>query len=227
METVARGERTGLAPGTIKTRFNNVRSVLRGAVQDRVIPTDPSAGVRLPRGRRAQAAMTLPTAEEVGRLLEEVAPAFRAFVELCAFAGLRLGEAAAAQVGDVDLGNNSLRVARQVQRANGGTVELRPPKYGSERTIYLPEALTDTLAKHIAILGTAHDPCSWLFEGENGHPLHQNSVGYWWRKTRRAAACPNLRLHDLRHYFASGLIAAAATWSPCNERSGTRAQLSP
>jgi len=46
----------GLAPGTIKTRYVNVRSVFRAAVRDRVIGTDPTDTVRLPRRRRADAA---------------------------------------------------------------------------------------------------------------------------------------------------------------------------
>lgn len=33
-------------------------------------------------------------------------------------------------------------------------------------------------------------------------------MGYWWRLTRKGAGCPSLRLHLLRHFFASGLIAA-------------------
>ena len=39
----------GLAPGTIKTRFQNVRSVIRAAVRDRVLAHDVTAAVRLPR----------------------------------------------------------------------------------------------------------------------------------------------------------------------------------
>ena len=35
----------GLAPGTVHTRMNNVRAVLRGAVADKLIPSDPSVGV--------------------------------------------------------------------------------------------------------------------------------------------------------------------------------------
>lgn len=59
----------GLAPGTIKTRYVNVRSVFRAAVKDRVIGSDPTDGVRLPRGRRADVAMSIPTPEEVGQLM--------------------------------------------------------------------------------------------------------------------------------------------------------------
>ena len=36
----------------------------------------------------------------------------------------------------------------------------------------------------------------------------ENTVGYWWRKTKRDAGIDGIRLHDLRHFFASGLIAA-------------------
>lgn len=45
-----------LAAGTIKTGFNNVRSVFRAAVGDRLIPHDPSEGVAIPRQRRREAA---------------------------------------------------------------------------------------------------------------------------------------------------------------------------
>ena len=44
-----------LAPGTVKTRFVNVRSVFRAAVRDRVIAADPTDGVRLPRQREREA----------------------------------------------------------------------------------------------------------------------------------------------------------------------------
>lgn len=54
---------------------------------------------------------------------------------VAAFAGLRLGEAATLQAGDFDFLRRTLRVTRQVQRAGGGEVEIRPPKYGSERTV--------------------------------------------------------------------------------------------
>jgi len=43
--------------------------------------------------------------------------------------------------------------------------------------------------------------------GDGDDPLHQNSAGYLWRITRDKAGA-GFRLHDLRHYYASGLIAA-------------------
>ena len=71
MQTAPRGERRppGLAPGTIRTRVNNVRGVLRAAVRDRVIASDPSDGIALPRVRRPEVAMALPTTAQVRGLL--------------------------------------------------------------------------------------------------------------------------------------------------------------
>jgi integrase len=197
----------GLAPGTIKTRFNNMRSLLRAAVRDRVIGSDPATDVKLPRGRTRAAAMTIPTVEQVGALMSSAAELFQPFVALCAFAGLRLGEAAAVQVGDIDFLRRTLHVQRQVQRADRRQVEIRAPKYGSERAVYLPDELLAMLARHAELRGIGDEPPAWLFEGDKGNPPHQNSVGYWWRATRKAAGV-ELRLHDLRHFYASGLIAA-------------------
>ena len=197
----------GLAPGTIKTRYVNVRSVFRAAVRDRVIGTDPTDTVRLPRRRRADAAMSIPTPADVGLLMTAAEDGFRTFIALCAFAGLRLGEAAAVQLGDVDFVGAALAVTRQVQRVNGGAIDVRAPKYGSERVVHLADGLVDLLAQHVADFGTIGDK-QWLFTGEGDQPPHQNTVGYWWRKTLRVAGLSDIKLHDLRHFYASGLIAA-------------------
>jgi integrase len=197
----------GLAPGTIKTRYVNVRSVFRAAVKDRVIGSDPTDGVRLPRGRRADVAMSIPAPEEVGQLMAVADERFEPFIALCAFAGLRLGEVAGVQLGDIDFLRRSLKVSRQVQRVNGGAIDVRSPKYGSERVIHLADSLINVLADHVAAHGTTGKD-RWLFAGEGDDPPHQNTVGYWWRKALRDAGLTGIKLHDLRHFYASGLIAA-------------------
>jgi integrase len=107
----------GLAPGTVRTRVNNVRAVLRAAVRDRLIASDPSDAVTLPRLRRAEAAMALPTNEQVAAVLDYADERFRVIVALAAFAGLRLGEAAGLQVADVDYCGGCSWCAVRVQRA--------------------------------------------------------------------------------------------------------------
>ncbi|WP_082520748.1 tyrosine-type recombinase/integrase [Rhodococcus sp. Leaf278] len=197
-----------LQPSTIGTRFNNVRSVLKAAKRDKILGEDPTERITLPRRRRAEAAMTIPEPIQVGELIRSADGEFKAFVALAAFAGLRLGEAAALQIHDVDFLRREIHVCRQVQRANGGTVEIRAPKYGSERTIPAPDGLLEIVAEHVRLWLPSSEPTGWLFPGEHGHPWHQNSVGYRWRKTKQLAGQPDWHLHDLRHYYASGLIYA-------------------
>jgi integrase len=203
--TVPHGDRKQpLAPGTIKTRFANVRSVFRAAVRDHLIASDPTEDVRLPRQRKRAASMAIPSPDDVRALLKAAEAPFRAFVAICAFAGLRLGEAAALQVEDVDFLRRELRVRRQVQRIGQGAIELRLPKYGSERTVPIPDELVQILAAHV----DATRCNTWLFTGTADDPPHQNTVGHRWRTTLRAANRTGIRLHDLRHFYASGLISA-------------------
>ncbi|GAB4077286.1 tyrosine-type recombinase/integrase [Nostocoides australiense] len=218
-----------LAATTIDTRFTIIRGVFRAAVADRLIPSDPTIGVVLPRKRKAEAAMSIPTNADVALLLDAAEPpsrpksrpGFTAFVALCAFAGLRRGEALGVQVGDIDFLARTLRVTRQIQRAKaadikagknlveavaGITVLTRPPKYESERTIYLPDELVAILAEHVRQHTPDGEPSRWLFS-EDGKPWHDNLADYRWRSTRTDAGLV-FKLHELRHYFASGLIAA-------------------
>jgi integrase len=209
----------GLAPGTVGTRFRNVRSVFRAATKDRVIGADPSEGITLPRQRRAEHAMTIPTPQQVGEIIAAAEVWFRPFIGLCAFAGLRLGEAAAVKIDDIDFLRRTLKVSRQVQRRAGHGIEIRAPKYGSERTVYLPDALVTMLSEYVRNIGVQQD--GWLFVGLDAAPPHSNTINRWWRralrdaglqppaadkaKSRRQSAA--FHLHDLRHFYASGLIA--------------------
>ncbi|MBO4241460.1 tyrosine-type recombinase/integrase [Pseudonocardia alni] len=89
-------------------------------------------------------------------------------------------------------------------------VKIRPPKYGSERTVYLPDDLVTLLSQHVAELADGGTDRG-LFPGADGiRPLHQNLAGYHWRRARDAAGVPSLRFHDLGHFYASGLVAEGA-----------------
>ncbi|PZE71767.1 site-specific integrase [Curtobacterium sp. MCPF17_018] len=194
-----------LAPGTIKTRVGNVRTVIRAAMADRVLTVDPSIGVRLPRTRRAEVAMVIPTPEQVGAIVNAAESWFRPFVALAAFAGLRIGEVAGVQQGDIAFLKRTLQVSRQVQK-EPGTLAVIPPKHGSERKVYLPDALVTMLSEHVANIGV-HGDEGWLLPGR---PPNPDSLRWHWNKTLEAAGVIGFTPHDMRHYYASGLIAHGA-----------------
>jgi integrase len=93
--------------------------------------------------------MRIPAPEQVCKLLARADDQCVSFIALCAFGGLRLGEAAALKVGDIDFLRREIHVQHPVQRANAKQVEIRPPKYASERTVYAPAGLMDTLSERI------------------------------------------------------------------------------
>jgi integrase len=88
-------------------------------------------------------------------------------------------------------------------------MEIRRPKYASERTVYIPDRLITLLAEHVRRFRPGDDPDRWLFPGTRNAtlPAHAATVARSWRIARDAVGIGN-RLHDLRHFYASGLIRA-------------------
>ncbi|WP_447925125.1 tyrosine-type recombinase/integrase [Georgenia muralis] len=197
----------GFAPTTVQARFSAVRTVLTGAVRDRLIVANPATGVRLPRTRERRAASRLPTPGQVDKLISLTAPPGDVAVALAAHAGLRSGEVRGLQVGDVDLTARSLTVRRQVRTVDGGGWEAVPPKYDSSRTVPINDELTVVLRRRLHRDGPPLPSTTWVVPGHRGAPIHPDTLGRLWADGKAAAHVdPALRLHDLRHYYASKLI---------------------
>ena len=197
----------GLAPLTIQQRVGTLRAILKAAIRDGYLLRDPSMNVKLPRARRADAAMEIPTPAEIGALVDNADAGFDAYVALCAFAGLRRGEACAIEVGDIDFLGRSIKVRRQLVLNSRNDVDIRAPKYGSERSVPAPDGLLELLAEHIRKRVPGEDPARPLFAGVSAGRISPNQV---WRRFKAAqtGAGVDTHLHALRHYYASGLIRA-------------------
>jgi len=97
-------------------------------------------------------------------------------------------EAAALQIGDVVFFERQVKVERQVQRAGVGKVEIRLPKYGSERVVPIPDQLVRILAAHVALMcGSSRVrvtlPRTRTRSGTGG-------ARHWARRGSKASACP-------------------------------------
>lgn len=205
-------QKRGLATSTIRMRFNYVHMAFRAAVGERILK-DPSKlarsggpGVKLPKAAKS-AQLAIPTPEQVRAIYDAAAFYFRPFIAVCAFAGLRLGEAAGLQKGDVDFLGRRLHVQRQVQGQTRGQTREADPKAKSDRWVAIPEELVVILAEHIRTVGVMGDE-EWLFTPDAEHVFNRNSAGHRWREACRAAGIAGFTLHDLRHFYASGLIAS-------------------
>lgn len=203
VEQWIREQSESLAPSTIRTRLTQVRGVIRGAVGDRKLREDVTAGVKPPKARRKQHAMTIPSVGAVSRLLGAVEDQYRPMFALCAYAGLRIGEACAVRLEDFDLDAGTLQVQRQVVRKEGGGSELGPPKAESERVVYLPGGLVEMLRGHVEFWGVEDQ----LFWAAGRKLMTGSSADFRWRQARDRTGI-TCKIHDLRHFYASGLIAA-------------------
>lgn len=99
-------------------------------------------------------------------------------------------------------------MGRQMSSRDSASESRRVDRAGviGSRVVYLADSPVNMLAEHVAAQGTTGKE-RWLFAGEGVDPPHQN-VGYWWRSTLRDAGLTGIKLHDLRHLHACGLIAA-------------------
>ena len=100
---------------------------------------------------------------------------------LCAFAGLRLGEAAALQAGDVDFLSREIHVRRQVQRAGHHQVEIRAPKYGSERTVFVPDGAAGDAGRHIRLHRPVTMPIAGCSPAHGAMPMRTRPGRRLWR----------------------------------------------
>jgi integrase len=116
-----------------------------------------------------------------------------------------VGEAAGLRLEDVDRLRRTLSIRSQLQGENSATTQSVAPKFGSERVVYALAELMALLAEHIRRAGLQRG--DWLFANA-GLPLNRNSAGHQWRQMRKSAGLGEHTLHDLRHFYASGLIAS-------------------
>jgi len=110
-------------------------------------------------------------------------------------------------VSAVDFLRRRVNLERRVQKLRGGPPELRPPKYGSTRKVFVPDELLQMLSQQVE--EHQHSLDGWLFtRADLTRPISPTSVPAWWQRTARAAGIEGVTIQALRHYFASGLIAA-------------------
>jgi integrase len=128
--------------------------------------------------------------------------------------GLRRGEILGLCWSDVDLDGAVLYVRRGLQRVDGKLAFVPVKTARSRRRLPIPPRLVEILRRHRAAqaaeragLGEAWTETGLVFTSSVGTPLEPRNVNRRFDKLRKDAGLPWLRLHDLRHAFASMLFA--------------------
>ena len=189
---------------------------LSHAVEDGLIATNPVRGaMRRVKADPNQEKKADPlTREELTHLLKtclEYFPAHYPFVLLLARTGLRLGEAVVLMWEVLDFNGRFLEVQHTLYKG-----QLTTPK-GRRRRVDMSKQLTETLKtlsierkKETLRRGWGEVP-RWVFPNEVGSFIEPNNFrNRVWYALLAKAGLRRIRIHDLRHTFASLLIEQGA-----------------
>jgi integrase len=193
---------------TVRTTYTLLSMILADAVRDRLLASNPAAGVKLPaKSKRRKAYLT---AAQLSRLADE-SGRYRSLVLLLGLCGLRWGEAAALTVAGVDFLRRRVHLHRNAV-AVGPAVVVGPLKTHEDRTVALPQVVIDALA--VTARGKGRDELLW--PAPSGGYLRPPGTPTTWLAyaVRRCMAAdptfPRITAHSLRHTAASLAISAGA-----------------
>jgi integrase len=157
---VVDAERDGLAPGTVRTCWRHLSSILQSAKEAKRIPDNPCRGYSTarPPAKPKQKARRLELTQGVA-VRSALQARYHALFDLGAGAGLRQGEALGVSPADLDAGE--IRVVRQVMRIRSRLC-FGPPKGHKERTVPIPDALVESLKAHMEAFPPVEVTLPWV-----------------------------------------------------------------
>jgi site-specific recombinase XerD len=207
----------GLAATSVGGKLSAARSFYRYAVREGWLDADPLTGVRTPRRPRRlpgvldapQAARLVeaPSRSERRRrrrppkdLDEAISRRDAALLELLYATGIRISEAAGAQLGQLDVGRHRLRVL-------GKGNKEREVVFGRPAA----QALTLYLSRGRQVLGSGARSSGALFLNASGGPLSSRGARLVVDRWVEACGLPKgTSPHTLRHSFATHLLEGGA-----------------
>ena len=206
-EWVAGLEAKGLSPSRIRQARQVLFSSLELAVEAGYIPSNPAAGVKIPRERPRE--MRFLMAVEVEQLASVVPAQYSTLVFVLAYGGLRWGEVAALRRHRIDALAGRLQVAESLSDV-GGELHFGTTKNHRGRVVTVPPFLKAKLNEHLTTwIGS--EPEALVFQSPEGTPLRNtNFRRRVWQPALKVAGLVGLRIHDLRHTAVALLIAQGA-----------------
>lgn len=222
---------SGLSP----RRVQFIRSVLRAGLADAVrwglVGRNVAAEVEPPRQskRRFQ-----PITEEHAKAILEAIRGHRleGLFYMALATGLRLGELLALKWSDVDSDARTASIHQSLQWVRGEPLLLPPKNERSIRRVPLPDEAVQMLRAHRRrqleerlVAGRDWHDSGFVFTNPWGRPLKRWNVYDSFRKRLRSRRVPHVRLHDLRHAYATFLLAIGVDLKRISEMLG-HAQIS-
>jgi integrase len=207
----------GLAPATTVKAGQILSKIMATAVAAGRLPTNPCAGVRLPRVERLEMRFLAPG--DVAELTSAMDPRFRALVLLGCYSGMRIGEMLGLRAERVDLLRGRIDVAEALVEVSGQLIFGPPKTRAGRRSVPLPKVVVEALSEHLKAYPAS--PGDLVFRAPEGGPVRLASWRrrFWAPAVARAGVAP-LRPHDMRHSAVSLWVAAGASPKEVASRAG-------
>lgn len=194
---------SGLSPASVRKVYRYLASCLNQARKQGVLEQDPFRGVILPRSPVREMDFLPP--KDIARLLEVCGPRERALFAVLAYGGLRLGEALALRVRDIDFRTGVIRVERSL--STQGMFD-EPKSATARRAVPMVGVLQEEL---LAYIPPDAGPDDLLFCTSSGRPLdHSNALKHF-KEALKAAGLKEVTIHSLRHTYASAALACGTS----------------
>lgn len=197
------------APATVCRYAASIGTFFSWCERDaELIASNPVRRVRRPKEPRGR----LPnlTGPERARLLSvcrEVDPRLGDLVTVLLATGARRGEVLRLRRKDIDLGK--------------GVAIIEDTKNGDRRRMHLAGPALEVVRARIETLPV--DPAVYVFAASDRPPDREPEFPRnAWRRARKQAGLPSLRVHDLRHVAASAFLEAGASLGELRELLGHR-----
>jgi integrase len=221
---VNRENQAGYAPATIRGWFNILRVLVRDAMADLGLSSDPTIRVILPELKDRTAPNAL-TPEQLSRFLAAM-KADRLYSRnfcltvLLAFTGLRFCHASSLKWEDIDFENGVIRVVRRQVRGKVGPVSR---KKRAPKEMPLAPALAEILKEHRQQLVRRQNPglaAGWVFPSLRGGLKTPGTLTKTWQGCLKAIGVKErFTVHGLRRTFndltrragADGMVTRALT----------------
>ena len=229
LRTGRKSGRGGLSVATVRHVHVVIGKALDAALRAGRIKSNPARSASPPTMRSAEKPeMRTWSAAEVARFLDfEAGSRYEAPFAFLAFTGCRRGEVLGLTWSDVDLGGGQVSIRRTITVVDGAIHRSASTKTGRGRSIRLQPDLVSILKawrkrqllERVA-LGAEYADDDLVFCQADGRPYHPNHFSREFDRRLKRHGMPVIRLHDLRHSYATMALAAGVPAKVVADRLG-------
>ena len=198
-----------LAPATVRRIHATLHRALGDAVRWGVLALNPADGADPPQARSGERKVPAWSAEQLAAFLTHVRDdRLYGLWHFLAMTGCRRGEALGLAWQDLDIERGMVSIHRALVPVDGKAILCEPKTARGRRTIALDGLTLAVLRAHACRQADESRAKGWsdtgyVFSLPDGRPLCPQHVSRAFERHLRRGGLPRIRLHDLRHTYAS------------------------